>query len=100
MTAGAWTPSCVGQADKGVEDTLRQAIVHERIKVSRLARKAKIMAPLLAKLRLTTGNLRKQVNKAATHFYLFLATYMFDFVLVCACTCVQYTCYINHRFTF
>eukprot|EP00904_Undaria_pinnatifida_P011774 jgi/Undpi1/7727/HiC_scaffold_23.g10200.m1 len=63
MTAGDWTPSCVGQVDKGVEDTLRKAIVHERIKVSRLERKPKIMAPLLANLRLTTGNLREQVKR-------------------------------------
>ena len=72
MTAGDWTPSCAGQAEKGVEDTLREAIVHDRIKVSRLERKSKIIALLLAKLRLTAGNLRKQVNKAATHFYLYI----------------------------
>ena len=100
MTAGDWTPSCVGQVDKGVEDTLRKAIVHERIKVSRLERKPKIMAPLLANLRLTTGNLREQVNKAATHSICIFSDVYLTLPWCVLVLCVQYTCYLNHRFTF
>jgi len=69
MTAGDWTPCGIGQADKGNEDALQEAIIHERIKVSRLERKAKIMAPLLAKLRAQTVNLKKQVSKVECIFF-------------------------------
>ena len=64
MTAGEWVPSRGGGTAEVSERSLQRDFMHERIKVSRLERKAKIMEPLLAKLRTKAASLQKQVSRA------------------------------------
>ena len=70
-----------GQAEEQQsEEALQDLLVHERIRVSRLERKAEIMTPMPEQLRLKTANLKKQVNTAAMHTSCFFHPVPFCFI--------------------
>ena len=63
VTAGEWVPSRGGGTGEVRERSLQCDFMHEKIKVSRLERKVKIMDYLLAKLRTKTRSLHKQASR-------------------------------------